>query len=233
MRARYPNGNPQDATGICFSKMQYPDEACRGYLGAEGPYGPNLPSPEAAVSVSNNLNRGKSPTRGCSQCTTYGTFKYSIYPPPEVSCEGAQKMDERRDPRTFLILASLTRATPCTTSLCPAWAGATRLSSPFGPRHSPGLEGLLTRSLQRGPQRTGVAQRMASCTCFMEVGGDGVLAPSVTRRKPQSALFFVPSNHSEPLHAGLWGGWQYQLNGMDASANAFTFGYGGYQEARG
>lgn len=32
---------------------------------------------------------------------------------------------------------------------------------------------------------------------------------------------------------GLWGGWQYQLNGFDAANQAFTFGYGGFQEARG
>ena len=32
---------------------------------------------------------------------------------------------------------------------------------------------------------------------------------------------------------GLWGGWQYQLSGLEASADAFNFGYGGYQEARG
>lgn len=35
IRARYPNGNPEDKTGMCFSKTQYPNagEGCHGYLG--------------------------------------------------------------------------------------------------------------------------------------------------------------------------------------------------------
>jgi hypothetical protein len=35
IRARYPNGNPEDTSGMCFSKVQYPHagEGCNGYLG--------------------------------------------------------------------------------------------------------------------------------------------------------------------------------------------------------
>ena len=35
MRARYPNGDPEDVSGMCFSKVQYPNsgEGCNGYLG--------------------------------------------------------------------------------------------------------------------------------------------------------------------------------------------------------
>lgn len=32
IRARYPNGNPQDGSGICFSKANHPGEACDGYV---------------------------------------------------------------------------------------------------------------------------------------------------------------------------------------------------------
>jgi hypothetical protein len=32
IRARFPNGNPTDVSGMCFSKTQYSNEGCRGYL---------------------------------------------------------------------------------------------------------------------------------------------------------------------------------------------------------
>ncbi len=43
---------------------------------------------------------------------------------------------------------------------------------------------------------------------------------------PESAVVHM-------FHGDLWGGWQFQVNGFNATANAFTFGYGGFQEARG
>jgi hypothetical protein len=33
IRSRFPNGNPADVSGMCFSKTQYPNEGCNGYLG--------------------------------------------------------------------------------------------------------------------------------------------------------------------------------------------------------
>lgn len=34
-------------------------------------------------------------------------------------------------------------------------------------------------------------------------------------------------------HSGLWGGWQYQVSGVQQESATVQFGYGGYQEARG
>ena len=81
VRARYPNGNPQDGTGICFSATQRPGEGCAAYstcaLGQTG----RQPAP-SGLGVALGPNRGDSPTLGCSQCHNCDSFKYSIYPPP-------------------------------------------------------------------------------------------------------------------------------------------------------
>ena len=36
VRARFPNGNPQSMSGLCYSKSQQSDEMCPGYLQASG-----------------------------------------------------------------------------------------------------------------------------------------------------------------------------------------------------
>ena len=97
VRARFPNGDPQQGSGICFSKANRAGEGCAGYLAARGglgcvfdPAGHNrmdnctsLPDTGKTSSVSFNLDRGKAPKTGCkSQCSSYGTFKYTIYDPP-------------------------------------------------------------------------------------------------------------------------------------------------------
>eukprot|EP00756_Hemistasia_phaeocysticola_P047054 Hpha_TRINITY_DN20940_c0_g1::TRINITY_DN20940_c0_g1_i1::g.139755::m.139755 len=82
IRARFPNGNPQDNSGLCFSKIQHPGvEGCPGYLSAAGSHG-TQDGGEKVTEVDFALNRGESPTLGCKQCTTYGSFKYTIYDPP-------------------------------------------------------------------------------------------------------------------------------------------------------
>ena len=45
IRARFPNGNPGDVTGQCFSKVQFPQhgEGCHGYATAAGGTTVNLP----------------------------------------------------------------------------------------------------------------------------------------------------------------------------------------------
>ena len=35
------------------------------------------------------------------------------------------------------------------------------------------------------------------------------------------------------FHGSLWGGWQYSVSGQDEKSGSLTFGYGGFQEARG
>ena len=85
VRARYPNGDPQQLSGICFSKADHPElgEGCTSYLPAMGSTGESLPNSPALAAISGSLNRGASPKLGCDQCVDYGTFKYSIYPFPE------------------------------------------------------------------------------------------------------------------------------------------------------
>lgn len=84
VRARFPNGNPQDSSGICFSATQRPGEGCPGWsscaLSATG----QQPAPPSAYNINNiGPNRGNSPTMGCPQCSqNWGTFSYGIYPPP-------------------------------------------------------------------------------------------------------------------------------------------------------
>ena len=79
VRVRYPNGDPQDNSSICFSKDQYPsEENCNSYLSAAGQAGelPNGPG----VGIVDKLDRGSAPAMPCphAQCSTYGTFKYTI-----------------------------------------------------------------------------------------------------------------------------------------------------------
>ena len=86
-RARYPNGNPHDVSGICFSKAQRAGEGCstaNGYSGCiNGDGGSHAPFPGAVAKIQGiTPNRGASPTLGCTGCTTYGTFAYSIFPAP-------------------------------------------------------------------------------------------------------------------------------------------------------
>jgi hypothetical protein len=69
--ARYPNGNPQDQTGICFSKPNHPGENCSGYLPARGQQGGSLPSGTAGATVAFGLKRGSSPTKGCKVRKTH------------------------------------------------------------------------------------------------------------------------------------------------------------------
>lgn len=85
VRARYPNGNPQDETGICFSATQRPGEGCASYSTcATGSMG-TQPAPAAAFTRNGNYpSRGDSPTWGCPQCGGGGLFKDSVYPfPPD------------------------------------------------------------------------------------------------------------------------------------------------------
>ena len=86
VRARYPNGNHQDGTGICFSTTQRPGEGCASHSAcATGATGMQ-PAP-AGIKVSGiGPDRGKSPTHGCSQRDTNSQFQYTIYPSPPSPC---------------------------------------------------------------------------------------------------------------------------------------------------
>jgi hypothetical protein len=82
VRARYPNGNPQDTSGVCFSATQRPGEGCAGYTGCVRGQTGSQPAPAGVRVDGLGPNRGDSPTWGCPQCGTYGSFGYTVYPPP-------------------------------------------------------------------------------------------------------------------------------------------------------
>eukprot|EP01048_Picozoa_sp_COSAG05_P010672 COSAG05_NODE_954_length_6442_cov_451.572915_10_plen_170_part_00 len=82
VRARHPNGDPQQQSGVCFARANHPGEGCSGYLAAQGQAGGSLPSGTANGTVGFARNRGSSPTKGCKECRTYGTFKYTVFDPP-------------------------------------------------------------------------------------------------------------------------------------------------------
>ena len=82
VRARAPNGNPQDNTGKCFSKVQHEGEGCDGWFSAVGQVGSLPPSTKVAdIASGTDRNRAPdSPTDGGGSC---GTFQCSIYDPPK------------------------------------------------------------------------------------------------------------------------------------------------------
>lgn len=82
VRARFPNGNPQDNSGKCFSKVQHPGEGCEGYLSAKGGVG-KLPGSSTVARVSDPLDRNRAPLSPTAGGGSYGTFHYTIYDPPE------------------------------------------------------------------------------------------------------------------------------------------------------
>jgi hypothetical protein len=103
--ARYPNGNPEDITGLCFSKTDWPEEGnssapsgagrgCDSYwggieFGTGGSWGPSLPGGKKVGEASMGPDRGKSPTHGCPQCGGSNpvwpgqNFHYVVYEPPK------------------------------------------------------------------------------------------------------------------------------------------------------
>lgn len=81
VRARYPNGNPQDNTGKCFSKTQHIGEGCYSYLSAQGGVS-QLPASTMIYQLTNNLNRNNAPLSPTTGSGSWGSFKYQIYDPP-------------------------------------------------------------------------------------------------------------------------------------------------------
>ena len=86
VRARYPNGNPQQASGLCFSKANHPGEGCGGYLAAQGQAGGSLPAGTAGATVSFPLDRGEAAaaTQGCKGCNTFGALPLPL--PQTATC---------------------------------------------------------------------------------------------------------------------------------------------------
>jgi len=82
VRARFPNGNPQDESGICFSKVQYDGEGCDNWLSAQGGVG-EFPTSTTVAKITNGLDRSNAPASPCTDGgANYATFKYTIYDPP-------------------------------------------------------------------------------------------------------------------------------------------------------
>ncbi len=84
VRARYPNGNPQTGRGICFSKSQRDNERCDEWLTPAVKQDGRRQDPGLKdFSLSLPLNRGDSPTLGCTECVQGPqTFHYDIFSPP-------------------------------------------------------------------------------------------------------------------------------------------------------
>lgn len=82
VRARYPNANPQDNSGKCFSKIQHPGEGCDGYMQASGQAGGSLPGGTKVYGYTSGLDRNKAPATPTDGGGSYGTFHYTIYDPP-------------------------------------------------------------------------------------------------------------------------------------------------------
>ena len=80
LRARFPNGDPAENSGKCFSQPQYAGEHCN-WLTAKRSIDIQNPGREIRR-LELGPNRGESPTVGCEQCKHWGTFKYKIYDPP-------------------------------------------------------------------------------------------------------------------------------------------------------
>ena len=58
VRARMPNGNPQDNSGICFNGGIHPDENCRSYKSAGQPTGNFNPTKGQSYSSSSDKEWG-------------------------------------------------------------------------------------------------------------------------------------------------------------------------------
>ena len=84
VRARFPNGNPQDLTGLCFSATQRPGEGCTGWSSCATGSTAYQPAPASIATVVGGPPGGRagSPTMGCSQCDHNSNFQYNIFPPP-------------------------------------------------------------------------------------------------------------------------------------------------------
>ena len=198
--ARYPNGNPEDITGVCFSKTDWPEEGnssaasgagrgCDSYwggieFGSGGNWGPPLPAGKKVGEASMGPDRGKSPTHGCPQCGGSNpvwpgqNFHYIVYEPPKGH-------------PVF---------TPESRSWGGLWGNSSYISYYPDTLARPG--GMMTN---------------------LEVSN-----ASAHWEHPETAVMHTFQ------HAG-WGGQSYRLTSRDnrSGTDTFTFGYGGYQEARG
>eukprot|EP01043_Picozoa_sp_COSAG02_P025906 COSAG02_NODE_1474_length_12424_cov_6.185639_2_plen_710_part_00 len=198
--ARYPNGNPEDITGLCFSKTDWPEEGnssapsgagrgCDSYwggieFGSGGNWGPPLPAGKRVGEASMGPDRGKSPTHGCPQCGGSNpvwppqNFHYVVYEPP--------------------------KGHPVFTPDSRSWGGLWGNSS---------YVSYYPDALARpGGMRTNLEPSNASAHWA----------------HPETGVMHTFQ------HAG-WGGQSYRLVSRDnrSGTDTFTFGYGGYQEARG
>lgn len=90
IRARFPNGNPTDVSGQCFSKVQYPErgEGCKGYLSPANGMVETVPLPPAIRIVAKSADHPDLPPR-------YGAYPNfdimasgyaSLYAPPGNKC---------------------------------------------------------------------------------------------------------------------------------------------------
>ena len=165
VRARYPNGNPDDFSGICFSATQRPGEGCAAWSSCAIKDTGAQPAPAGVHVGGFGPNRGDSPTLGCAQCGHCGSFGYTIYPPPAEHP---------------VYNKPLPGVGWSNTSVFSFWA------SPFS--------------------------RPAGFTLDASAHCDAHWS-AVNYSSPANAVVHM-------FHAGLWGGWQFAVDGVNVSRAA-------------
>ena len=89
--ARFPNGDPEASSGLCFQGPELPVEGCGSWLIPDGGVKAKQPAGHSYNKLNNYpncetelcVNRGLSPNWGCDECHTCGTFgPYFVNDPP-------------------------------------------------------------------------------------------------------------------------------------------------------
>jgi hypothetical protein len=235
VRARYPNGNPHDTSGMCFSKSQHANEKCNWASAAGG--GASQPGGEVVTVHKGSLNRGDSPTKGCGkQCEDYGTFKQTVFAPPDGHPVYTKPLPGIgwQNNSLFSFWGNNLFGRPAELELAAKEAARAAVSIPsslvpscpsFPPLSCAILPILLTPLL-----------------CHPAHPSHPSLVPSCP---PLS--HFLSKNWKDPstgvihmFHSGLWGGWMYSMNGAKSDSKSdlksgstagstIGLGYGGYQ----
>ena len=256
VRARFPNGNPQENSGKCFSAtggLSSTGEGCDGWLSIQGKAG-SLPRSTPGYSFKSALDRNKAPTVGgpTSDGGSYGTFKYTIYDPPAGHPVYNKPMPDWswRNNSVFSFWNDLLSHAPggvgYKNDINKTYANA---GASLGPSLLSRLAPVLLLACIQWAHSARVIK-------MREEIGRGFLCvcrhcrcPHVSRR----AVGRVSRIQTQPpdwTHvglsdctglsaadsSGLWVvcfSWSFQVADQDTATNALLFSHGGYQEARG
>ena len=188
--ARYPNADPEDpVAGRCLRNAagEVPAGGCASRISPQHGGNKSQPGGTPLTAKLNNYptcemahcaNRGLSPTWGCPECWTCGTFgPYWVNHPPS----GHPVYDGD-------------------TPVVPGWRNGSLTAFWSDVFARPG--GVVSPEIGARSSHWGLGRSLAGAVVHM-------------------------------LHGALWGSWGFSIASVDPAASALTFGYGGYQEARG